>query len=319
MSDILSSEEVGALLSAFAQLGESSTNTPQAGSPRVKSYDFTQPVKMSHEGLKCLKQIHASFETTFSASLTEYLKVPVYSRYAGSSQMNYRDFWAAHADNAVLCDVSNKPVCTTMVVQASTSLVDACLEILMGGSGGSASPEVELTSMDCVMFAKALEVVLQAYAKSWARFLAVEPVLGSCQLANRFAHQINQNEPVLVFEYELRVASTVGTVSFCMPAESTSRMPDVPSVSERKLSVNDIALLGALGESVNETRVECRAVLGRSNVTIADIANLSLGDVLTLDTQASSDIEFWVGDKPAYAGSVGRKGSRVGIKVNRPL
>lgn len=319
MSDVLTADEVGALLRAFAQLGERDRDTVQAGSPRVKTYDFTWPVKMSHEGLKHLKHLHATFASAFSVCLSDHLKVPTYSRYAGCSQISYREFWAAQSDNTLLCEVLCESISSRAVIQVSPSIADACLDVLMGGTGSSGANDAELTSVDCVMFARVMEVILHAYRKSWTKYVDIDPRLVNCRTARNFSHPITQNESVIVFDYELRVASTVGTVSICMLADTTAKIPDIKQNAEPEISISDIASLGVLGESVNEAKVECRAILGRADVTIADITNLRPGDILTLDTPINSEVEFWVGNKPAYAGSIGRKGSKVGIKVTRSL
>lgn len=319
MSDVLTADEVGALLRAFVQLGERDKADIQPGSPRVRSYDFLCPSKVSREGLKHLKQIHTSFGSTFSSALADYLKVPSYSRFAGSSQIPYREFWASQADNSVLCEVSCKPIADRIVIQMSPSIADACLDILMGGTGAGGSNDSELTAVDCVMLSRVLDVMLQDYRKSWSRFADVETALVSCQTARAFSHSMAQNESVVVFNYEVRVSSTIGTVSICVLADTTTKMPEQPCIKENTISLADIAGMGVLGESVRETKVECKAILGRVGISIADVTNLRTGDILTLDSPADSEVEFWVGEKLAYAGSVGRRGNKVGVKINRTL
>ncbi len=223
------------------------------------------------------------------------------------------------SDNTIMCQMSCLPATDRAVIQISPSIADACLDVLMGGTGANGANDAELTSVDCVMLGNVLEAILHAYGKSWSRFIDIETNLIDCTAARSFSHPIAHNDPVIVFDYELRVASSVGTVSFCMPEDTTSRLPEMQAKTQPEISVSDIASLGALGESVSEAKVECKAILGKADLTIADIANLQPGDVLTLDTPANSEVEFWVGDKPAYAGTIGRKGSKVGIKVNKSI
>ncbi len=319
MSDVLTADEVGALLRAFAQLGERDKADIQLGSPRVRAYDFSCPSKVSREGLKHLKQLHTSFGSTFSSALSEYLKVPAYSRFAGSNQIPYREFWGSQADNSVLCEVSCAPIADRIIMQISPSIADACLDILMGGTGAGGSNDSELTAVDCVMLSRVIDIMLQDYRKSWARFVDVETTQVSCQTARVFTHSMSQNESVVVFDYEVRVSSTIGTISICILADTTTKMPEQLREAENTISLADIAGMGVLGESVRETKVECKAVLGRANLSVADVTNLRVGDILTLDCPAESDVEFWVGDKPAFTGSVGRRGTKVGIRVNKSL
>lgn|GEM_PF-6840555 len=319
MSDVLTADEVGALLRAFAQLGVKDKAGLQSGSPRVRTYDFSCPSKVSREGLKHLKQLHTAFGSTFSTALSEYLKVPAYSRFAGSNQIPYREFWASQADNSVLCELSCTPIADRIVMQISPSIADACLDILMGGTGSSGSNDSELTSVDCVMLSRVIDIILQDYRKSWARYADVETTQVSCQTARVFTHSMVQNESVVVFEYEVRVSSTIGTISICILADTTTKMPEQSREKENTISLADISGMGVLGESVRETNVECKAILGRANLSIADVTSLRVGDIVTLDSPADSEVEFWVGNKLAFAGSVGRKGSKVGIRVNKSL
>src|SRR5664279_3210985 len=88
MSDILSQEEVDALLSAVSSGGESDmgTSAGMASAPDTSSdqtmetdkalslYDFRRPDRVSKDQMRTLQNLHDSYARKFSTTLTNFLR-----------------------------------------------------------------------------------------------------------------------------------------------------------------------------------------------------------------------------------------------------
>ena len=87
MSDILSQDEVDALLSDistgdFSQSDEetkaSPVSTDESDSEKaVKLYDFRRPDRVSKDQMRTLQNLHESYARLFSTTLTSYLRTLV--------------------------------------------------------------------------------------------------------------------------------------------------------------------------------------------------------------------------------------------------
>ena len=68
-------------------------------------------------------------------------------------------------------------------------------------------------------------------------------------------------------------------------------------------------------KNIHKVDVDVIAELGRTNVTVNDFLQLTIGDVLKLDTKSSSPIKVYVGDEECYYAKPGISGKNMGVMI----
>ena len=103
MSDILSQEEVDALLAAVSAGGESdiSSAAPAGGSEEAEAaesdktvalYDFRRPDRVSKDQMRTLQNLHESYARQFSTTLTNFLRTFIEIELVSVDQLTYSEF-----------------------------------------------------------------------------------------------------------------------------------------------------------------------------------------------------------------------------------
>ena len=66
---------------------------------------------------------------------------------------------------------------------------------------------------------------------------------------------------------------------------------------------------------VKNVNVDVCAVLGSANISIGDLINLEVGDVVLLDKKINDDIKVIIGDEHIYKAKPGLIGIKKGIEI----
>lgn len=320
MSEILSTEEINALLSAYkAAEGPIRNPRDKAAEKQVRLYDFARPDKFSREHVKALHAIHDRYATGFSTTLAGLLHLPVQADLLSVDQVAYREYCASVPENTLFCDVSLEPLTSTAVFEFNPSIAGTCIDGLTGGSGVAFSHSSDLTEIDRAIMVQVVEILLKKYEEAWGPYVGISPRLQQADVRGSFRQTFLPTEPVLVCAYEVRIAQTVGMMSICVPAGAVEAI--LPSLAVGRAvgasSRQTPAVIEALESNLEDLEMECSAILGRTTLTIGDVVNLREGDVVTLETKSNSEIEFWVGDTQTCFAVPGRSGRKMGLRVTR--
>ncbi len=68
-------------------------------------------------------------------------------------------------------------------------------------------------------------------------------------------------------------------------------------------------------KSFSEIEVECRAILGRTSLSVEEVSDLEVGDLIKLPTKESGLAEFWVENIPTFVGPLGLSGKNLALKI----
>lgn len=320
MSDILSAEEISALLGAYrAAESQGKGSREKVSDQQVRLYDFARPDKFSREHIRILHSIHNKYATGFSHALTELLHLPVRADLLAVDQVAYREYCASVPENTLFCDVNLEPLTGAAILEFNHSVAGACIDGLTGGSGIALSHETELTEIDKAIMSKVIGILLKRYVDAWNPYIGIRPEVRGTDARGSFNQTFLPTEPVLVCAYEVGVGQGIGTMSICIPAAAVEAI--LPNLSvTRTISTSSRqtpAVVDALQQSIQDMEMECSAVLGRATVTMGDIVNLAEGDVIRLEAKPNSEVEFWVGDTRTCYAVPGRSGRKLGLRVTR--
>ena len=320
MSDILSNEEISALLGAYRaaeSLGK--TSREKQADPQVRLYDFARPDKFSRDHIRTLHSIHNKYATSFAITLSGLLHVAVGAELLSVDQVTYREYCSSVPENTLFCDVSLEPLTSTSIFEFSPSIAGACIDGLTGGGAIAFSHDADLTDIDRAIMVKVVDVLLKKYEEAWAPYIGIQAAVREADVRGSFNQMFLPTEPVLVCAFEVRIGQSTGMASVCVPAGAVEAI--LPNLSAGRqvntASRQTPAVADALRESLDEVEMECQAILGRTMLTMGEIVNLREGDVIRLESGPDSEIEFWVGDRQTAFAVPGRSGRRLGIRVTR--
>ena len=204
------------------------------------------------------------------------------------------------------------PAFLILDMQTATSIIDR----LVGGSGDGMNLDRDLTDIEQRVMGDVAKPVIDAYqtvmsgvaklSMSWKRFIGTKEEMiayppTELYLSSRYEAEV---EGGLTWSFE-----------FLLPLEELTpaieRSASVPVQTVEVAEDRKNRIQRALAEVAIDASVE----IGKAQLSLRDITNLAVGDVILLDGKPNGQFEFRVGNRPKYFGVLGRCGNSLGFKV----
>jgi flagellar motor switch protein FliM len=119
---------------------------------------------------------------------------------------------------------------------------------------------------------------------AWSNVTRISIEYLNSEINPQFANIVSPTESVVVSEFHIELDGGSGTLQLAMPStmlEPVRELLDAGVVSDR--IEHDDRWVQSLKEEIEEAEVELRLVLGRGQVTLAELLNLKPGDVVPFD------------------------------------
>lgn len=344
MSDILSQDEIEALLSSLSsgdsgapaaqQSGPSATQLapPSAGASPLASrpnsratisyevYDFRRPDKFSKEQLRTLQMLHEAFARLAGSSLSANLRTQVHIELISLEQTPYEEYLRS-INQSVFTIMSLPPLSGQAVLEIEFSLVFTIIDRLLGGPGRSLDRAV-LTDIEQPLVRQVIERMFVALKSAWEGVVIVNPGTEAIETSAQFVQIAPPTDIVVSILFEVRVGESRGAMSLCIPYMVLK--PITTKLSAQKWFANSARRQSGgakrvLSHQVRCSTVSCSVKLGQSKLSIRDFLRLRSGDIVRLDRRADETIELLVQDTPKFAGRPALKGHKLVFTVSDPL
>jgi flagellar motor switch protein FliM len=320
MADILSQDEINALIEAYKATGSAEDSARGTQDRQVRLYDFSRPDKFCKEHLRSLNLIHSKHGALLSVALAAMMRVDVQVNLLALDQLTFREYCASVPDATLFVEAALEPLASIAVFEFNPSMVGMCVDLLAGAASVSASPG-KVTEVDKAVMRPIIDLSLRKYAEAWSSSVDFKPRVVSVTTESTTRQVLLPSEGVLVCGYEISIAESVSMMSICIPASSIEMVlpalalgKPLSSQSQRSDTVNE-----ALRRTFEEVEVECRAILGRTALSLEDVMGLEVGDLVRLPAKIHEPAEFWVENVPTFGGSLGRSGRNLAIKITGAL
>lgn len=340
MGDILSQEEIDALLASVGSAAPAAPAAPaavaaapsSAGSPqsqrndrgkappeerKVSIYDFRRPDRVSKDQMRVLQNLHEGFSRLLSTTLTSYLRTLIEVELVSVDQLTYNEFVMSVTNPSCIYIFQMEPLTGNAIFEINPSLVFFMIDRLFGGPGKAMQYNRELTDIERSVMNKIVERLLQDLKEAWEYLGIFHPKIESYENNPQFVQIAPASETVILISFELRSRHTSGLMSMCMPymflepvmgnlsaenwiSSSRGATADTRKIVERELS---------------STPVELKAILGRTSLSLRQILGLQKGDTLVMEKSSGSEVVLAAGGKARFLCKPGQVHGRKCVQV----
>ena len=321
MADILSQDEIDALLSTVVDEGEKVESVEGADfmPKKISVYDFRRPDRVSKEQLRSIKNLHDKFARNFSSNLSSFLRTITDISLVSVDQMTYGEFLMSLPDPTSFNIISMIPLQGNSVLEINPSLIFPIVDKLLGGAGLPLFQVRELTQLEMTIIDGIISLILKDLEEVWKQ--VVPNVRFKKELSENSPHVIQivaQNEVVVLIVFEVKFGEATGMMNLCLPALVLE--PILGKISSQDWLIG--AKKGRSGEyelrilELLETlMVQCSVELGRTELTMQEILELQEGDTVLLNKKSTQSLNMYVGNRNKFFGSIGIMGIKKAIKI----
>ena len=330
MADILSQEEIDALLSATdeddvggdggdAGGGDLDGGGLDDGSQQiVTSYDFTHPARVDKDQLRTLENLHDNFARMLNSTFSGAMRAVVDVDTAFVDQTTYAEFIMSLSNPSCSYQFTLGPTNGQAVIDFAMPLVFAFVDRNFGGKGSSQGVEArQLTPIEIGVINRIVKRVIEDLEATLEPILRVEITDIELETNPEFMQITAASEIVILLAFEVNSANASGLVSLCYPFFTLeSILPRLGQQSYvRTNRMNQEELLQQNNLRLQKTNVPIRAELARGMATFRSLQDLQVGDVLTMDTEIDEPTVLYVNDEPKFVGKPGRVGRKSAVQI----
>ena len=318
MSDILSQNEIDALLK---QLSEGDLDVDQIqgeDEKQVKNYDFSRPTKFSKEHLRTLEIIFEHYSRLISTNLPVYLRKNVQVTVASSETVTFSEFSNALSNPSVLGIVNFAPLNGNIIIEIATNLCYAMLDRMLGGSGQPLEKSRDFSDIELTILQKLLVMFTQLLREPWKNVLEISPVLSRLETNPQFAQVIAPSVMIAIVTLNMKIGDVEGMINICLPFFTLEDVMDKLNTKywfSTMQENHDEHYEDYIESMIRRVDVPIKAVLGKSTISVNDFLNLQVGDCIRLDSRVDADMDVYVGNIRKFTALPGTERDSYAVQI----
>ena len=318
MGEILSQNEIDALLNQLSSGELDVESISNAEEKPVKDYDFSRPTKFSKEHLRTLEIIFEHYGRLISTNLPVILRKNAQVTVASSETVTFSEFTNALSNPSILGIVGFEPLGGNIIIDLATNIAFSMIDRMLGGEGTPLDKTREFSDIEISILQKIMVMFTQLLRDPWKNVLEVSPVLTRLETNPQFAQIIAPGEMIAVVTLNIKIGDVEGFMNMCLPFITLEDVMDrlntkfwYSTMQENKDEDSKENIEAMLKRVI----IPVKAVLGTSKISVCDFMNLQVGDCIRLDAKVDSDMNIFVGNIKKFTALPGASDDQYAVRV----
>ena len=306
-----------AALQASSLIEEVSIDEDKKG---YKLYNFRRPDKFSKDHLRALQDIHKEFSRQLALVLTSYLRMHVDIDVVSVDQLTYDEFTRSMPNPITIGIVELNPLPGQILLGMSHEVTSSIVDRMLGGTGISESKPRELTDIEEALARRVIERVTKSLEDAWKGVFPVQGLVVGMDSNYTLIQVASPGEIVALVTLEVQIASRhSGLLSLCFPypvLETVVGQLSSQHIFQAKGIITSAEDKQFILNKLNKTKMQVNVMLGDADISVQDLIDLKVGDVLKLNSSVIDDLTVRVNGIPKFTGRPGTKKNKVSICVS---
>ncbi|WLI87988.1 flagellar motor switch protein FliM [Massilia sp. R2A-15] len=316
--NFLSQEEVDALLKGVN--GDQDDAAAPEETSGVRTYNLATQERIVRGRMPTLEIINERFARLLRVGLFNFLRRSAEVSVGSVRVSKYSEFIRNLVVPTNLNLVHMKPLRGTALMVFDPGLVFLLVDNLFGGDGRfhTRVEGRDFTQTEQRIIMRILDIVFEAYTKSWEPVFPVEFEYIRSEMNTQFANIATPNEVVVSSTFTVELGSVSGQIHFCMPYSMIEPIRDAltSSLQGEALEV-DKRWIRLMTQQIQVAEVELVATLGTAKASFDDILNMKVGDIIPLSVP--EQIQATVDGVPVMDCTYGVLNGQYALKVEKLL
>ncbi len=267
----------------------------------ISEYDFLHPARVNKDQLRTLEGLHDNFARLLASSLSGIMRAVVDVDTAFVDQTTYGEFIRSLAKPSCSYQFTLGPTGGQAIVDVAPPLAFALIDRVFGGTGSAEGQATRpLTPVEIAQVNVMAKRLFEDLEATWRAILPVEVTDIQLETDPEFMQVTAANEIVVLLAFEVNTPSACGLVSLCYPFFTLESI--LPRLGQRgnwrALEHNQEERLLANRFRLGAMPLEATVELGRTRLSLAEIQDLRVGDVVRLPVRLDDPINISFGGKP---------------------
>ena len=274
----------------------------------VRTFDFTNHERVIRGRMPGLEMANERFGRFFRNSISGILMKFVDVTIQGHDLIKFGEFMRTLPLPSSINIFKMEPLKGFALVVIEAPMVFAFIDQFFGGGS---KPWVKsegryFTPIEQKIIKKIVDTALNDLAKAWQGIFPMEPEHVSSEMNPQFVTIVTPSEAVIRIEIHIEIENFVGKLFFCIPYSIIEPVKDkLFSGIRSDVQTNDPRWIARLREILKESFVNLQVDIGSTELSLRELINMEKGNVITLQTSVSDELDVRVEGVPKMKGTAG--------------
>lgn len=325
MAEILSQSQIDALLNSLQGTDEPIEEIEKKENEiKYRKYDFYSPKKFTKDKLKILKSIFDNYSRIAGSQINSLFSTSSELSVVTVEEQRYYEFGNALGDNDVLTivnvslpDNSKNP---PLLINVSMTLMLSLIDRMLGGVGDDTAVDASYTytEIEVVLYRRVIQYIIGALKDSWSSYINLNFELDRLEENPSMFQEIGVDETIAIVVIDVDMKECSGRLNVCIPGNLLMNIFD--TMDKRKHSAmgdeaNSQDNKQEIMNSIKASDLLVHAQVGEAVITLDDVYNLHVGDVINLGTPKDSNVQLYVENQPWFRGQLGVHKRNVAVRI----
>jgi len=327
--DILSQSEINELLNSLISGNEviEPTAQPTPGKKKIRDYDFKTPKKLTKEQIKIIMGIYENFARQLASYLSGILRSYTQINVISIEEQHYYEYNNALPDTVLIGVIEMNSPEGIILVDISNSITYHLIERSLGAGNREDPliPEREFSDIEIALMERILKQIAFFSKEAWSGLVKTDAQLKLIETNSRLIQSISMDEIVVIIVMDVTIGNVKGIINVCIPCISIE--PIINKLNHNRYSSKRVIdstqeelIKDSLTTGIKAAPLEVTAILGETVLSLREIINLQIGDVIKFDLDVGSNIKLNInGVETWFYGTPGIKKNKKAIKVNKVI
>lgn len=321
MAEILSQQEIDQLLNNLKS-GQEQKIEPSPEKEAVL-FDFRLPNRISKNQLRIIRSICDNFAESFTSFLVTKLQTTVSINVATVDQIYYSEYVLSVSNPACLFTFEIKNTDIKGILEINNDLAFLFVDKLLGGSGTGTKQVKVITPIEQKVLRVIVDRVMYDLNKAWQIIDNLEFVVERFEPDIDFAQITSQSESVLLITFEIVIGEQSYLMNICFATFAfdsiLAKMTTQKLSSIRATKYFGVTSREVLTNHLTRTSVPIRVEFGTTKISVKELMELEVGDIIKLKNRIDEDVKVKTGDRVLFLGRAGISNNHKAVKVTEKI
>jgi flagellar motor switch protein FliM len=318
--DILSQEEVDALLKGVTGETDSADSADAGDASGIQSYNLASQDRIVRGRMPTMEVINERFARNLRIGLFNFIRRTAEISVGPVKLLKYAEFVRNLVVPTNLNMVHVNPLRGTALMIFDPNLVFLVIDNLFGGDGRyhTRVEGRDFTQTEQRIIQNLLGVAMEEMQKAWEPVYPIEFEYIRSEMNTQFANIATPSEVVMVTTFSIEIGPVGGDFHVCMPYAMIEPIRDLlyEGMQGDRMEV-DARWVNFLSNQVQSTEVKLVANLTEAELTVRELLEMRVGDVISLSIPES--ITAHVEGVPVLECGYGVHNGQYALKVKKFL
>jgi flagellar motor switch protein FliM len=348
MNQVLSQSEVDALLSAVSEGSvETGSNAPAGaaagaagggdpsgsatviggtqgdyGDVEITPYDLTNQDRVIRGRMPTLDIIYERFIRLYRMSLSNSLRKIATISIISTDLLKFGEFVNTLPIPSCMCIMRFESLRGPALFVFESKLAYALVDSFFGGTDRPYTriEGKEFTRIELSIMQKVMDLALKDLEEAWAPVHKSEITFVRTEVNPQFVGVVPPSEVIISTTFEVELENASGTIALVIPYSTIEPIKNKLNASfQTEADRVDKEWAAKMEEHLHNVEANVLVNLGAASITVGDLVNLNVGDIIPLKQDADGELEMLVEGVPKFKCFFGVSRGNKAIQVTRIL